>query len=505
MKTGLYKRLENKFSDKIRYLIKETPSFLKDNYLFLCLLITFIWLIYIFYPGSIVHDTFFIFSDAYHNRISNWHSALLGRFWQIILYFTENRGIFVIIQLIPLFIGMYIICKNITKGIITGVICSSLFLVVTPIFSYIIIVLKDTYLASFTFFVSALMLDAAISGKKKTFCFYLLTGIILVFCFYLRANGCFIAAPLLVAIWMGWKSPIIYRYITCFILVLCIVATASFVDIKLLKARDETPDFSLMVFDLAGIAKNTGHPTFPDIPGVPDQMAVINQCYTPIMWDTVSHWRRDSICGSIAVHYFDKIFEGQEALKEARTELRRAWGSAIVHHPLAYLKHRISHFNRFMDYQGHRPVIRPLYTTNIGYVNYLDKNDTLTLPVSAPNIWVDYIMNREPSLGKELWFHPYVSLLILLFFYLSTLATSDRFNRTLNVVSFAGLIYLVGFLFVGVASDFRYSYPSLMISILCILAAFGYYSQKRQLFGTKTTRIIAASITVPLFLIGIIL
>ncbi|MCT6872129.1 MAG: hypothetical protein M3Z70_09920, partial [Bartonella sp.] len=65
--------------------------------------------------------------------------------------------------------------------------------------------------------------------------------------------------------------------------------------------------------------------------------------------------------------------------------------------------------------------------------------------------------------------------------------------------------YLIGYLFVGVSSDFRYSYPSLLLSILCILAAFGYYSQKRQVFGNRTMRIIATAVTVPLLLIGIIL
>ncbi|MBH9975996.1 MULTISPECIES: hypothetical protein [Bartonella] len=503
METGFYKNLEKKFNNNVHYLIKDTSSFLKDNYLFFCLGIIFLWLIYNFYPGAFTGDTFYIFSDVYHNTVGNWHSPLFSRLWQLILFFTDIRGVIWIIQLLSIFVGLYIIAKNISKGILTGFICL-LILFITPVFAFIYVVLKDTLLACFIFFVSAIMLDAAISEKKKTFGFYI-TTVILIFCLYVRPNGCFIAMPLLVAIWMGWKSPIIYRYITCFILVLCIVATTSLVNIKLLKARDEAPDFSLLFFDLVGIAKNIGHPTLPDIPEVPDQMAIINKCYTPLQWDKIAHWDRQNICSKIAIHYFDRRYDGQKVLKQTRSELRHAWISAIIQHPRAYLKHRISHFNRFIDYQGHRPVLNPVFTIGIGYICLADPTDPLTYKVPPPKFWSDFVDNRNLSLGYQLWFHPYVFLLILLFFYLSTLATNDRFNRTLNVVAFSGMIYLIGFLFVGVSSDFRYSYPSLLLSILCILAAFGYYSQKRQVFGTKKMRMIAASVTVPLFLIGIIL
>lgn len=503
METGLYKRLENKFSDKIRYLIKETPSFLKDNYLFLCLLMTFLWFFCTFYPGTVAYDSFQIYSEAYYNRVGTWHSALLTRVWQCILFFTDIRCIFVFIQLSLIFLGLYIIGKNISKGIFTGIICS-LILFIPPVFADLFVVIKDSYLAAFIFFISALLIDRAISDKKKTKIFFILSGIVLVFCCYIRSNGSFIAVPLLVALLMGWKAPIIYRYISCLVLVLCVITTTSFVDLKLLKAEDQAPDFSLMLFDVIGTARNSGQTTLPDIPGVPDQMALIKHCYTPLQWDTIAYWEKRDNCNGIAKQYYDKRYKGPEVLQLARKELRKAWISAITHHPLAYLKHRISHFNRFIDYQGYHPAYRPVFTWLLGFVDFGEKQSSLTYQDEkrSGKIWYDFY---HQDLGNQLWFHPYVSLLILLFFYLSTLSTSDRFNRALNVVSFAGLIYLVGFLFVGVSSDFRYSYPSLLLSILCILAAFGYYSQKRQLFGTKTTRIIAASVTVPLFLIGIIL
>ena len=274
MGPGFYKRPENKFSEKIGRLIKEVLLSFKDNYLFFCLFLAFLWFFYSFYPGALVFDTFDIYSNAYYNGATNWHSALLTRLWQFILYFTDIRGIFLLIQLVPICLGLYIIARNISKGVLTGIICV-LILFIPPVFADIAVVLKDTYLAAFTFLIAALMLDKAISDKQKTWLFCIISSVALVFCFYVRANGCFIAVPLLVAIWIGWKAPIVYRYITSLVVVLCVIATTSFVDIKLLKAKEEAPIFGLLLFDIIGTAKNSGQSTLPEIPEVPDQIAII--------------------------------------------------------------------------------------------------------------------------------------------------------------------------------------------------------------------------------------
>ena len=498
METGFYKHNEEKFNYNVDCLIKKTLLFLKHNYLFLCIFCTFLWLFYAFYPGTVANDSYDMYSGAFHNNIGNWHSVLLTRFWRLIVSITSIKGIYVLIPFMTICIGLYIIARNISKGIFTGLICV-IILLIPPVFVFLTVALKDTYLASFAFLIAALMIDRAISDKKRTIFFHVFSVFILICCFYLRPNACFIAVPLLIAILMGWKAPIIYRYISCLVLVLCVIVSTPLVDFKLLGARDDTPEFSLMLFDIGGIAKQTGVSTLPDIPGVPDQVSQFKIYYTPKQWDPLQKCFGSYFLGLKDLY----VGKDPERFAKLKHDVRKAWITAVIQHPIAYLKHRLSHFNRFMDYQGHRPVYRPIYIKTVGFTNeYRDPDPSLVYLVKPPRLW-DSIIDMD--LANQLWFHPYVSLLILLFFYLSTLATNDRFNRTLNVVAFSGMIYLIGYLFVGVSSDFRYSYPSLLLSILCILAAFGYYSQKRQVFGNRTMRIIATAVTVPLLLIGIIL
>lgn len=148
------------------------------------------------------------------------------------------------------------------------------------------------------------------------------------------------------------------------------------------------------------------------------------------------------------------------------------------------MKHKISNFNRFIDYQGQHPLFQPLYTADVGFTCYVDKNDALNDEVRAGKILVIFVTNTGSSLMHKLWFNPYVSLHILLFSYLLTLATSDRFNRTLNASAFSDFLPY-GIFICFVSSNFRYSYLCSLLSILCILTAFAFYSQKRESWDKK--------------------
>jgi len=94
VETGFYKNLEKNFNNNVHYLIKDTSYFLKYNYLFFCLGIIFLWLIYNFYPGAFAGDTFYIFSDAYRNTVGNWHSPVFSRLWQLILFLPIFEALF---------------------------------------------------------------------------------------------------------------------------------------------------------------------------------------------------------------------------------------------------------------------------------------------------------------------------------------------------------------------------------------------------------------------------
>ena len=122
---------------------------------------------------------------------------------------------------------------------------------------------------------------------------------------------------------MGWKAPIIYRYITCLVLVVFVSATASFVNFKLLKAYDDFPEISLMWFDIAGTAKNSGVSTLPETPGTPDQLGLIKHCYSPDQWDTIATWRGTDNCNAIAKYFYSQRDKGPEQLKKVKDELRK--------------------------------------------------------------------------------------------------------------------------------------------------------------------------------------
>lgn len=474
--------------------------FLKDNYLFLFLSLLFIFLVCSFYPGMVTYDTYEpIYKAAVtNNNIGDWHSPMMVRAWQVILFFTDIRGVFFLIQLTLMISGFYLIGKNISKGIITGLICVVLVLI-PPVFSFIPTVSRDVSLAVFIFFIASIFINNSFSDKGNNCLIIVLCLILLFYCFYVRANGSFISIPFLVGILIGWKSPIIYRYLLCLIIVILTMMSLQFMNHRVLKAVDLAPDFSLMIFDLAGVSHYSDKLVFPSNDVIPDDISVLHRCYIPDQWDVFSAERPNG-CGLFARYYFNKIAE--KGVKKARKELRKQWVSAIIHHPFAYLQHRLIYFDHFLHFSGHLDANGVYWYKDIGFLDPFDKNDQEGKVDSK--VW-NYYVGLSDKLSKQIWFLPYFWVLILFFFYLSTLFSNDKFNRTLNLISFSGLVYILGYFVVGVSGEYRYCYPSVLLSISCILGAFSFYCKTGNVFGSRKARNFSGMITIILFSCGIII
>ncbi|HEY1545461.1 MAG TPA: hypothetical protein VGG01_23920 [Xanthobacteraceae bacterium] len=130
---------------------------------------------------------------------------------------------------------------------------------------------------------------------------------------------------------------------------LALVPAASFFNQRVLGAQSLEKIRALQVFDLAGIAFQSGDLAVfgPDNTFTSDE---VFRCYDPTFWDRLSPWGQ---CG----FFWNRlaVSRDQQASVEnvdARTamgatpnpDLRDLWIAAIVHHPLAYAQHRLTHF-----------------------------------------------------------------------------------------------------------------------------------------------------------------
>jgi hypothetical protein len=152
----------------------------------------------------------------------------------------------------------------------------------------------------------------------------------------LRFNAFLAVVPLLVALLpRSWRSSV-PRLATASILWLALVLVSMPLANRLIGAEKTHVALSLVMFDLGGITRHSGHDMFPPL-GVADPVAVNARCYRPDHWDSYSFWA-DRPC-PISFEAMKAAVE-RNALSPSALLIR-----AILAHPIAYAEHRLIHFN----------------------------------------------------------------------------------------------------------------------------------------------------------------
>jgi hypothetical protein len=152
----------------------------------------------------------------------------------------------------------------------------------------------------------------------------------------LRFNAFFACVPLALV-----AMPAAFTRTKPRLLLSALAAAAAFLAIgpaisALLHAENTDVKLSLIIFDLGGITEHSGVSQFPDLK-VRDPVAVNHRCYDPYGWDSYSDW-----AAKPCPIGFDAI---QPLVDDEDLNPTHMWVRAIAAHPLAYLEHRLTHFN----------------------------------------------------------------------------------------------------------------------------------------------------------------
>ena len=102
----------------------------------------------------------------------------------------------------------------------------------------------------------------------------------------------------------------------------------------------------MLVFDLGGITHFTGINQFPVSWSESQNAMLTSSCYNTERWD--AYWTIEPCL------FVMKRLEGQDTLSNGEVifgtpKLSNAWLAAVTAHPLAYLRHRTSHFWRLIS------------------------------------------------------------------------------------------------------------------------------------------------------------
>lgn len=246
-------------------------------------------------------------------------------------------------------------------------------------------------------------------------------------------------------------------------------------------AADGHSERQVQIFDMAGISARTGRNHFTDLEGWPSaSLPPPGRCYDPESWAAFAHGRP---CGR-----YSAVIE-EVRMQSGRRAIARWWIEGIAANPAAYARHRIDHMSALLgagyDERWARirkelgPQRRHLYALNrserAGEVERIQQG--LAAPVHMRWWRESRVSLGFAWIGEVIYAHRWTEALALAFCILllgwSWMRRIGGRTVPLAVPAAAGLgignaaIYL----FLGVAAQDRYLFPTVCLAIFAGIAA----------------------------------
>ena len=208
------------------------------------------------------------------------------------------------------------------------------------------------------------------------------------------------------------------------------------------------PALPLFLFDLAGIAAHERDPSLLE-PRATLQVKDLAACYTPYWWDSFS---RLGTCSAL-VHRPD---EHRATIGDG---LPAQWARTVLAHPLAYATHRLKHFNSSV-----------LFAVPLKHVRLIPENRPGNPDRPPGEVFTERdirldLLRKNPIVWPVSWL-AWAAVLLVWLGRQGPVATV----QLARVLTVSALGYSGAYLVVGLATDFRYHYWSLIAILISTLA-----------------------------------
>jgi hypothetical protein len=397
----------------------------------------------IFYPGIMTFDAKFVYEDIAKHTLGDWQSPAMTVLWALIDPVAPGSASMFLFMAAAYWLAFGVLGFTLAGRSVGLGALPPLLALLPPAFVLVGVLWRDVLFAVtwllavvLTFAVTDRSAKLRVPVQMLAFAFCCL-GVLL------RPNS-IIAAPLL-AIYIVWPLGARWKC-TAVLYIPAIVAFFGLVQLiyyGVLGATRQHPLQSIMIFDLGGISHFTKENQFPVAWNERDTALLLNGCYRPTEWDL--YWRLEP-CKFVMhkVETEEKLF-GTPAIP-------KAWASAIVRHPVAYLDHRASFMWNFLS--GSNLTM---------WVADIEKPNETVFP-DRPAFAV--LMVAHDILKPTVFFRAGFWLLACLAILALAWRRRDTPEGTFAIAACGSAsLYVLAFFSVGVASDFRYGYWAVLASI----------------------------------------
>jgi hypothetical protein len=409
----------------------------------------FVLTLYVFYPGVMTYDARFVYEYATKGTMEDWQSPAMIVLWRWIDPVAPGAASMFLLIVTLYWLAVGLLALTLARRSIWLAVALVALALSPPAFVFQGIIWRDVLFANSWLLAAVLALATAHREAKLRVPAQAIALGMLAFGVLLRPNA-LTAAPIL-AVAILWpqqfsskRAAILYVPIG-----IALFGLVQFVYYGVFDAKRQHPLHSIKVFDLGGISHFAGENQFPVTWTATENTLLIGGCYQPTQWDI--YWRLEPCDFVMNKLKANNIF-GTPALS-------KAWMHAVVKHPIAYLEHRSAFMWNFL--------VQPNLTMWVDDVYDPSKKVFLHRPAFNALVAVHDALKPTPLFRAGSW------LLLCIAVCGFAWRRRDTAARTF-VIGACGsaALYVLTFLFVGVASDFRYGYWAVLAGIAGAAALF---------------------------------
>jgi hypothetical protein len=457
-----------------------------------------------FFPGVYTSDSTDQLKQAITGSYHDWQPPAMAWFWSVLIRVTGQVESLMIFHLLILAAGAFCwarILERLGYGIFAFIIPV---IVASPVIvNFSGVVWKDVGFA-YTLLLASGIAGLAIISNRIYLRHVLAVMLLLVYAYNVRSNGIFSVMPIIMfTAWLAIanRKPDISRSavvvavtMASFASVAVLIVGAHYFAYDVLKSEKRYPFQYLQLYDISGISKISRHDYFPEYIKRSDghDLSRISDEYEKSV----------SIYGSANNLVFPAADGAPAPISMNRdpalqAQLRKSWLEAIVSEPIAYWKHRLSVLD-FLMTKGSYWQEWPQSDENRSSAletNLLSPQKIKFEDINFPGAdgARKFVLKSVASAQGTLLYNSWTWLGLLLaemVLGLAIFGKTPATGRIVVMVSSSGLLYLLPYIIVAPASDFRYLYWGCVAGSFTGLLLFAYaIKTSTQLIARFFTRV----------------
>ena len=284
-----------------------------------------------FWPGIAMYDTVDQYGQVLSNRVDDWHPPVMVRLWQALTLLGSGTAPMFVLQ-----VGLYalgfglIVAALVENGRKLAALAAAAWSLSPLLLGWQMVVLKDAQMLGALVAALGILAHYRLNGRSVPLGAAIIVGLLAAYATLVRANAVFATIPLAVVL-LPRPGALGAKALAGLVAIAILLGVTPWIDRHVFGARPSSVASSQPLFDLAAIASEIPGSVAPFTTAERAQI-VRRHCVKAFFWDPVSD---PEACGPIT----------RRAKALPQSELYMDLARAAAAHPLAYLEHRLKHWN----------------------------------------------------------------------------------------------------------------------------------------------------------------